>query len=60
VKELNKTIQDLKIELETMKKPQCETILEIENLEKRSGVIEVSITNKIQEIKRKSQWQKIP
>jgi cell division protein FtsB len=47
VKELNKTIQDLKMEIESIKKPQRETTLEIENLEKRSGVIDTSITNRI-------------
>ena len=50
VKELNKTIQDLKMEIETIKKSQRETTLEIENLGKRSGVIDASITNRIQEI----------
>jgi hypothetical protein len=47
VKELNKTIQDLKMEVETIKKPQRETPLEIENLGKKSGAIDASITNKI-------------
>ena len=50
VKELNKTIQDLKMEIETIKKSQRETTLEIENLGKKSGVIDASITNRIQEI----------
>jgi predicted nucleic acid-binding Zn-ribbon protein len=50
VKELNKTIQDLKIEIKTIKKSQRETTLEVENLGKRSGVIDMSITNRIQEI----------
>jgi cell fate (sporulation/competence/biofilm development) regulator YmcA (YheA/YmcA/DUF963 family) len=50
VKELNKTNQDLKMEIETIKKSQRETTLEIENLEKRSGVIDASTTNRIQEI----------
>ena len=50
VKELNKTIQDLKMEIETIKKSQRETTLELENLGKRSGVIDASITNRIQEI----------
>jgi chromosome segregation ATPase len=49
-KEMNKTIQDLKMEIETIKKLQRETTLELENLEKRSGVIDASITNRIQEI----------
>ena len=47
---MNKTIQDLKMEIETIKKSQRETTLEIENLGKRSGVIDASITNRIQEI----------
>jgi prefoldin subunit 5 len=39
VNELNKTIQDLKREVETIKKSQRETRLEIENLGKKSGNI---------------------
>jgi len=38
VKELNKTIQDLKTKIETIKKLHRETTLKIENLGKRSGV----------------------
>ena len=38
------------MEIETIKKSQSETTLEIETLGKRSGVIDTSITNKIQEI----------
>ena len=37
------------MELETTKKSQWETTLEIENLGKRSGAIDASITNRIQE-----------
>jgi cell division protein FtsL len=44
VKELNKTIQDLKIEIKAIKKSQRDTTLEIENLGKRSRVIDASIT----------------
>ena len=45
MKELNKTIKDLKMEIQTIKKTQRETTLEIENLEKRSGVkIQASLT----------------
>jgi hypothetical protein len=47
VKELNKPIQDLNMEIETIKKSQRETPPEIENLGKRSGVIDTSITNRI-------------
>jgi predicted nucleic acid-binding Zn-ribbon protein len=47
VKELNKSIQDLKMEIKTIKKSQSETTLEIENLGKRSGVTDASITNRL-------------
>jgi uncharacterized coiled-coil protein SlyX len=47
---MNKTIQDLKMELETIKKSQRETTPVLANLGKRSGVIDASITNRIQEI----------
>ena len=47
--ELNKAIQDLKVERETIKKTQMEANLGIENLGKRSGVTDASITNRIQE-----------
>jgi hypothetical protein len=50
VKELNKTTYDIKMEIETMNKSQKETTLEVENLGKRSGVIDGSINNRIQEI----------
>ena len=49
MKELNKTIQDLKMEVETIKKTQRETTLEIEMLGKKSGTIDASISNRIQE-----------
>jgi hypothetical protein len=48
--ELNKTIQDLKMEVETMKKTQRVTTLEIETLGKKSGTIDLSISNRIQEM----------
>jgi type I site-specific restriction endonuclease len=51
VMELNKTIQDLKRELETIKKTQSEVTLEIESLGKKSGTIDVSISNRIQDMK---------
>jgi hypothetical protein len=38
------------MEIEIIKKPQRETTLELENLGKRSGVIDASITNRIQEM----------
>jgi predicted nucleic acid-binding Zn-ribbon protein len=47
---MNKTIQDLKMEIETIKKSQRETTLELENLGKRSGVIDTSVTSRIQDV----------
>ena len=40
--ELNKTIQDLKREVETIKKTQSEKMLEIETLGKKSGTIDTA------------------
>jgi chromosome segregation ATPase len=53
MKEMNKTMQDLKMEVETIKKSQREITLEIENLGKKSGAIEASITNRIQDIEKR-------
>jgi hypothetical protein len=50
MKEWNKTIQDLKMYIETLKKTQRETTLNMENLGKRSGVTGTSITNRMQVI----------
>ena len=50
VMELNKTIQDLKREEDTIKKTQSETTLEVETLGKKTGTIDVSISNRIQEM----------
>ena len=46
-KEVNKTVEDLKMEIETIKKSQREMTLELENLSKRSGLIDARITNRI-------------
>ena len=54
VKELNKAIQDLKVEVETIKKTQMEANLEMENLGKTSGITDVSIINRIQDIEERS------
>ena len=51
VMELNKNIQDLKRKVNTIKKTQSEAMLEIETLGKKSGTIDVSISNRIQEMK---------
>jgi prefoldin subunit 5 len=48
--ELNKTIQDLKMEVETIKKTQRDTTVEVEILGKKSGTIDASISNRIQEM----------
>jgi chromosome segregation ATPase len=53
VKELNKTIQDLKIEVETIKKLQRKTTLEIDKLRKRSGTIDASTTNRMQDTEKR-------
>jgi chromosome segregation ATPase len=53
VKELNKTIQDLKMEVETIKKSQRETTLDIEIIGKKPGAVDERISNRIQEIEEK-------
>ena len=47
---MNKTILELKREVDTIKKTQSEATLETETLGKKSGTIDVSISNRIQEI----------
>jgi translation initiation factor 2B subunit (eIF-2B alpha/beta/delta family) len=46
--EINKTVKDLKVEIEETKKTQTEEILGIENIGKRTETTMVSITNRIQ------------
>jgi len=53
MKKLNKTNHNLKMEIETIKKAQRETTLEIESQGNRLGVIVTSIKNRIQEIEGK-------
>jgi hypothetical protein len=48
--ELNKNIQVLKRKLETIKKTQSETPLEIETLGKKKGAIDASISNRIKDM----------
>jgi hypothetical protein len=50
VMELNKTIQNPKGEVETIKETKSKTTLEIENLGKKAGTIDTSISNRIQEM----------
>jgi hypothetical protein len=45
--ELNKAIQDLKMEVKTIKITQRETTLKIEILGGRSGTINMSISNRV-------------
>jgi chromosome segregation ATPase len=48
--ELNKNIEDIKREVDTIKKTQSEATMELEILKKKSGTIDVSISNGIQEM----------
>ena len=45
--EMNKTILYLKREVDTIKKTQSKAMLEIESLGKKSGTIDVTISNRI-------------
>jgi hypothetical protein len=47
VKKINETVQDLKVEIEAIKKTQTEEILKMENLGKRTGTKDARITNRI-------------
>ena len=51
IKEMNKTVQDLKMKIEAIKKTQTKEILEMENLGKRTGPTDANITNRIQKMK---------
>jgi len=53
-------IQDLNMKIETIQKAQSEETLEVENLRKRSGVIDTSITSRLQEIEERISVAKIP
>jgi hypothetical protein len=46
-------VQELKIEIQTIKKIQRETIPEMENLGKRSGATDVGISNRIEEVEKR-------
>ena len=50
IKQMKETIQDLKTEIETIKKTETEGILEMENMGKWSGTTNASINNRIQEM----------
>lgn len=46
-KERKKTVQDLKMKLEEIKKTQSEVVLEVKNLGKRTGTTDISIIDRI-------------
>jgi hypothetical protein len=53
VNKINKTVQDLKMEIEAIKEIQTEEVLRLENLEEeKKGIIDASITNIIQKMER--------
>jgi predicted transcriptional regulator len=47
---MNKSAQDLKVEIEAIKKTQTEGILEMKNLGKRTETTDASITKRMQEM----------
>ena len=55
-KEINDTVQDLKMKIESIKKTQIDVTMEMENLGKRTetGTTDVNITNRIQEVEEKN------
>jgi hypothetical protein len=56
---MNKTVQDLKKEIEAIKKTQTEAIMEKKNLGKRTETTSISIINRIQEIEERTSEDKI-
>ncbi|KAL6089794.1 hypothetical protein STEG23_010809 [Scotinomys teguina] len=53
IKQMKETVKDLKIEIQIIKKIQSEGRLEIENLTKRTGTTDTSLTNRMQEIEQR-------
>ena len=49
IKQVMETVQELKTEMDAMKKTQTKNRLDMENLDKRTETTESSITNRIQE-----------
>ena len=47
IKQVMETVQDLKTEMEAMKKTQTKGQLDMKNLGKQTGTTETSITNRI-------------
>jgi hypothetical protein len=54
VKDMNTTVQELKMEIEAMKKTQIEGIMGMENLGKRTGTVDTIITKRLQEVGERS------
>ncbi|KAL6032726.1 hypothetical protein STEG23_016164 [Scotinomys teguina] len=54
IKQMKETVQDLKIEIQTIKKTQTEAMLETENLTKPTGTTDASITNRMQEMEQRA------
>ena len=52
--EMNKTILDLKREIDTIKKTPSEATLDMENLGKKYETIDASISNRIQDMEERS------
>ena len=50
---MNKTILDKKREVDTINKTQSEATLDIKTLGKKSGTIDASISNRIQEMEKR-------
>ena len=53
VKDMNKIVIDQKREIEAMKQMKTDTILEMENLGKKTEIIGISTTKRIQEMEEK-------
>jgi predicted nucleic acid-binding Zn-ribbon protein len=49
-KEMNKIIQNLKVEIESIKETQTDGNLEMKILETQTGTLEASLTNRIQKM----------
>ncbi|ERE71915.1 epididymal-specific lipocalin-8-like protein [Cricetulus griseus] len=54
VKDVLETVQSMKAEIDTIKKTQNESMVEMERLDKRSGTKDVNITNRIQEMEKRT------
>ena len=55
IKQVNKMVQHLKMGKEAIKKAQMKATLQVQNLGKRTGTIDISIFKRIQGLKRESE-----